>query len=292
MPAHSSRPASRALVLGGGGVTGIAWETGVLTGLLDEGVDLRQSDIVIGTSAGAFVGAAVASGQDMDRMFAAQLAANSAELTATASPKLYAAWLDAFTVGGSDPCKVGLAFGAIAKADPEPVPYARRRAVVRARLATTDWPDALRVTAINADTGELHAFGPESGLQLEDAVSASGAVPGLSPIEHFDGHTWIDGGMVSSTNAALAAEYARIVILAPMPAGYGEIPGAAEDAATLSRNAQVELITPDDSSLAAIGLNPYDPQHRAPAAQAGRHQGAILAATIAAMWLCASAYRR
>ncbi|MCU1401649.1 MAG: hypothetical protein JWN62_4758, partial [Acidimicrobiales bacterium] len=33
---------SRALVLGGGGVAGIAWETGVLVGLADEGVDLRN----------------------------------------------------------------------------------------------------------------------------------------------------------------------------------------------------------------------------------------------------------
>jgi len=48
---------SRALVLGGGGVTGIAWETGVLQGLAETGFDIAQWDMVVGTSAGAVVGA-------------------------------------------------------------------------------------------------------------------------------------------------------------------------------------------------------------------------------------------
>jgi NTE family protein len=45
--------ASRALVLGSGGIVGIAWEIGVLAGLAEHGVDLREADLVIGTSAGA-----------------------------------------------------------------------------------------------------------------------------------------------------------------------------------------------------------------------------------------------
>ena len=49
-----------ALVLGGGGITGIAWETGVLTGLRRGGVDLTAADLVVGTSAGSVVGTLVA----------------------------------------------------------------------------------------------------------------------------------------------------------------------------------------------------------------------------------------
>ena len=41
----------RALVLGGGGITGIAWQIGLLKGLTDAGVDLSAADTVIGTSA-------------------------------------------------------------------------------------------------------------------------------------------------------------------------------------------------------------------------------------------------
>ena len=46
---------TRGLVLGGGGVAGIAWETGLLSGLLAAGVDLGAADAVVGTSAGSVV---------------------------------------------------------------------------------------------------------------------------------------------------------------------------------------------------------------------------------------------
>ncbi len=55
----------RALVLGGGGVVGVAWETAVVRGLLEQGVDLRQADLIVGTSAGSLVGTRLAAGQDL-----------------------------------------------------------------------------------------------------------------------------------------------------------------------------------------------------------------------------------
>ena len=55
----------RALVLGGGGITGIAWEIGVLAGLAEAGVDLTGADLVVGTSAGSVVGAQLTSGADL-----------------------------------------------------------------------------------------------------------------------------------------------------------------------------------------------------------------------------------
>ena len=39
---------SRALVLGGGGPVGIAWESGLLAGLAENGVDLSTSDFIVG----------------------------------------------------------------------------------------------------------------------------------------------------------------------------------------------------------------------------------------------------
>ena len=54
----------RALVLGGGGVIGIAWECGLVEGLRDGGIDVRRADVVVGTSAGSVVGTWVASGRD------------------------------------------------------------------------------------------------------------------------------------------------------------------------------------------------------------------------------------
>ena len=57
-----------ALVLGGGGITGIAWETGLLKGLRDLGADLTGADLIVGTSAGSVVGAQIATGVPLDEL--------------------------------------------------------------------------------------------------------------------------------------------------------------------------------------------------------------------------------
>src|SRR5689334_16577719 len=64
---------TRALVLGGGGVTGVAWELGVVSALLDAGIDLADADLIVGTSAGSAVAAQITSGASMDELVAAQL---------------------------------------------------------------------------------------------------------------------------------------------------------------------------------------------------------------------------
>ena len=64
---------AKALVLGGGGVAGIAWETGVLLGLADAGVDLTDADLLVGTSAGSVVATQVATGQALAELHERQL---------------------------------------------------------------------------------------------------------------------------------------------------------------------------------------------------------------------------
>src|ERR1700722_16292621 len=61
------------LVLGGGGVTGIAWAIGLICGLHDEGVDLLKAHRIIGTSAGSTVGAQITSGVPLDDLFERQV---------------------------------------------------------------------------------------------------------------------------------------------------------------------------------------------------------------------------
>jgi len=272
----------RALVLGGGGVTGIAWEIGVLAGLAASGVDLTRADTVIGTSAGAFVGAAVASGHDLRALAEAQAVPDPQEISVAASQETIAAWFHAF--GAGDATSVGAAFGRIANENPEPVPVHVRRAIVESRLVTTRWPDSLKVTAVDADSGVLQMFDHDSGIELVDAVAASGAVPGVWPLARINGRSWIDGGMVSSANASLADGHERIIVLAPMPAGFGTIPGVEEDVAALQEQATVVLFSPDEQGTLAIGPNPYDPSRRGPAAEAGESQGLRMAPIVEEMW--------
>src|ERR1700735_1198031 len=66
-------PDGQALVLGGGGVAGIAWMTGVLAGLADAGQDVTGADLLVGTSAGAAGAAAGRGGAAVDALFERQV---------------------------------------------------------------------------------------------------------------------------------------------------------------------------------------------------------------------------
>jgi len=76
------RSMSRALVLGSGGLTGIAWEAGVLAALADAGFDVTSWDLVVGSSAGAFVGARMLADGSAEPLARAQEAVVVAQLEA------------------------------------------------------------------------------------------------------------------------------------------------------------------------------------------------------------------
>src|SRR5215831_5875655 len=92
-----------ALVLGGGGVAGIAWMTGLLTGLAEAGQDVAGADVVIGTSAGANVAAQLGSGLPLDELYARQVdpARQSRELMAVIDWAKFAADLEPYMAGVS-----------------------------------------------------------------------------------------------------------------------------------------------------------------------------------------------
>ncbi|MTD53836.1 patatin-like phospholipase family protein [Amycolatopsis pithecellobii] len=280
----TSTNTTRALVLGGGGITGIGWEVGVLAGLLNKGVDLRDADTVIGTSAGSFVGANYTSGADWEALFADQARAAEHEPVMRTDPAVYQRWAEAFRSGAGNPEAVGAGFGHVARSHGAQTDAETRRAVVRARLRTTEWPVNLRVAVTEADTGRLHLLSPDSAVSIETATAASGAVPGIWPTVHFDGREWIDAGMVSAANATLAAGHDRIVVLAPMYEGHAGIPSAQDDVSRLNQTARALLVVPDEASREAFGPNPYDPARAHAAAEAGRRQGRAIAAEVQALW--------
>ena len=62
------------------------------------------------------------------------------------------------------------------------MPEASRRKVIEARLPSGNWPaKTLKVTAVDARTGELVVFDSAGDAGLVDAVGASCAVPGVWP---------------------------------------------------------------------------------------------------------------
>lgn len=288
--------AGAALVLGGGGVTGIAWELGVLLGLRDAGADVTGARLVVGTSAGANVGTMITSGADLDTLFVRQLAPvgqsreRTVDLSATAIGEAGRAFAKSPRLANVDAQELRRYLGRMAAMARPAVPQEERRAMIEARLLVHMWPHGrdLVITAVDAQTGERATFTHDSGVPLVDAVMASGAVPGVYIPVNIDGRRYIDGGVYSNTSADLAAGYDRVLILNPLPqlaAGGPWASDANTEARGLEREgSRVLVAVPDKHAVEAIGPNVLDPARRAASAQAGREQGQSMAPTVREMW--------
>ena len=268
----------QALVLGGGGVAGISWITGLLAGLADAGQDVTGADVVIGTSAGANVAAQIGSGLSLAELFARQVdpARQSRELMAVVDWEKFAADIEPYTAGASTQAEQMIGLGRFAL-DADTVPEPERIAVIESRLPSRDWPvRPTKLAAVDCVSGELTVFDAAAGVSLVEAVAASSAVPGIWPPVTIEGRRYMDGGVRSADNADLAEGFARVVVISPlgldsplptfMP--LHEVLASLKDG-----GAAVTLISPDEASVAAIGTNALDPGTRVPAATAGRAQG-------------------
>jgi NTE family protein len=265
---------SSALVLAGGGVAGIAWETGVLLGVREVGVTVSP-DLVVGTSAGSAVGAQVLSGLDLEELYARQIADEHQELTPELDlERLIALYSDIGDLTGGLSMELRIKVGAVAQ-EATTVPLAARRAVISWRLPTHTWPATdLRITAVDANTGELVVLDRNSGVDLVDAVMASCAVPAVWPPVPLLGRVLVDGGMRSLTNLDLAAGYDDVLVLVPM-AGPA-LTRVTDDADALrAAGATVTVIAADEQAAAVMAANPLDPALRRPAAEQGRRQGRL-----------------
>lgn len=272
---------TRALVLGGGGVTGVAWELGILEGLRRGGLDLSGADTVIGTSAGSVVGARITTGP-IEPAYADQTRPAPGETAAQ--------------VGATTLLKLGIMLarpgnqaekwrkvGAAAR-NAHPESPAERAAVIRSRIGDPAWPDRdLRVVAVDVDEGRLAVFDSSSPVSLLDAVTASCAVPLVWPPVTISGTTYVDGGVRSPANADLAVGAERLIVLAPQTQAVTREHGIGHQIERAGA-ARHLVISPDAAAEDAIGSNALDPERRGPAAEAGLRQGAALVAQARAVW--------
>lgn len=218
-----------ALVLGGGGLVGHAWHLGVLAGLADAtGWDAGGADLIIGTSAGAVVGAELRAGLHPFELLrpgggaapvqvprpvlgprslrcaAPRLAARAVFPPWRAVPGVVTAGL--LPRGRRDTAIIGAAIDRLYGGD--------RR-----------WPaGSLEVCATRLDDGRRVVFdggdgdGSSGGTALGTAVAASCAMPGFFSPVAIDGHDHVDGGIRSATNADLVAgrDFDVVVVSSPM----------------------------------------------------------------------------
>jgi NTE family protein len=295
----------RAVVLGGGGAGGNAWEIGVVAGLCDAGLDVTEADLIIGTSAGSTTAVQLACAPPAE-LFAAILAAAPPPRTGPAgrgrapgavvadnlekTSRIIAAARDAADM------RRGMGAAALELEVPGSSRHTQWRAVVAARLPSEHWPQRrVLITAVDARTGEPVVFDRHSGVDLADAVAASCSGPGAPPHRIGD-NRYIDGGYRAGENADLAAGFRRVLVLAPfggrtlVPLEWGTHLAAQVDELR-ARGSRVETVFPDGRARDALGIGAsgtstsiVDPSTRPPAARAGYDQGRALAGRLAEFW--------
>jgi NTE family protein len=276
---------SRALVFSGGGRSAGAWMLGLIAGLRELGIDLADADLVVGTSAGARVATQLATGA-VDRAIDA---CRSARLPLA---KTYAGLPDFIAAAGpilaSAPNELEAArrIANLGPLGPGLASAAERRNEIAAYIPVRTWPSKpLKISAVDADTGRRVTFDAGSGASLLDAVTASGALPGIYPLAEIDGRRFADGGAHSLYNADLAAGHDAVVVIGVMPVTPSRRRQLDAELAALG-NSVNHVIQADEPSLAAIGPDPVSAGAGAqiPALDAGMAQAAREAASLRSAW--------
>lgn len=231
------------LVLGAGGMVGLAYHAGVLRALEQEtGFVPSDASVVVGTSAGSVMTAYIRSGHDNAELWELALGTHASFEGLGATPterRSRTAFTPAFgsaadfgrRVLGSTVLlgrslvrfptpRIPDALIPLLKAGLFHMGEAERRFTGDVGL---DWPTSpTRICAVDVGTGRRVVFGSEDAphCTLPEAVLASCAVPGLYVPPRINGRTYVDGGVHSSTNLDIAARSGCDLIICIAPMAY------------------------------------------------------------------------
>ncbi|MFJ9367840.1 patatin-like phospholipase family protein [Nocardia sp. NPDC101769] len=211
----SGETVRRSVVLGGGGVPGTAWMAGLAAELRRRGIDLGSADSIVGTSAGAVVGAALIAGRNLDSFADDPRPPGSTEPPSVVKPELVAAVFSVLSDRTLDRDAARRKVGRMAMAE-EPAQPAHI-APMEWLVGGNDWPDRrLRIVVVDAASGQRQVWDSGSGVPLATAVAASRSLPGAFPPVVVGDRYYIDGGVWSPTNADLAADSDVVLVVEPL----------------------------------------------------------------------------
>jgi len=302
------------IVLGAGGTLGTVWLQGLLSGIHDtSGIDMRECDYFLGTSAGAIIAAALAAGHSPDEDLHAPPAPDSsavapadeehppaeegsgrfrgvlrtaAGLTTAVTAPLAPLALSVAAPGGAAVRRTLLAVG------PKPK---RRPPGLGGFLKTLDarFDGRLRIATVDRSSGRRVIFGEPGSpsASVAQAVMASCAVPWMFAATRIGDREYVDGGLWSPTNldAAPARRGAEVLCLVPTgsprlaKSPFGALRLAthaallAEMQVLRARGARVRVVTPDETAGNVMGANLMDGRRRDATLAAARVQGRNLA---------------
>ena len=288
---------SHALVLGGGGPVGVGWESGLLVGLSEAGVELGKADLVVGTSAGSIVGAEAVLGWDLEASLAL-LDTPWPPAAPTEGPggiELLLAELTQAASGAASAEELRRNLGRIAHAA---APFGEAAYLeLFEGIAGQSWPTRYQCTAVDTETGEPRVWDAAAEVPLHLAIASSCSVPGIFPPVTIDGRHYMDGGMKTALNADFAAGHEAVVAIScfalELPPGLSDplmdMLNAATEAelqAVRSAGSRLEVVVPgpDFLDLSGWGLNLMDPSLTRQAFAVGKRQAAAEAERLATVW--------
>ena len=284
------------MVLGCGGTLGFAWSAVTLVELERAlGWDARNADVLVGTSAGSEMVAALGSGRSAAQVLAALDGESGADPVLAAHLAIHPGMVPPMPAPAlphpraiAAGVRRGDALAALAGVAPRGRGDATWLRAFGDELAGPDgWVGhpATWLVAADVRTGERVAFGSPGAPKatLGEAIAASWGIPGWFPPVPVGGHRYIDGGAVSTGSADLLAPLGLdvVVVIAPMTTAGGLPARGLDRAERLLRSsmtkvldrevalleqqgARVIRIEPGAGELAAMGPNFMD-RRRVPA---------------------------
>lgn len=291
---NTERSMKVGLVLGAGGTVGIAYHVGVLRALeVHAGFAPDSADLVVGTSAGSFMGAYIRAGYSTEEGWDLVLGTHPkyAELSPSELAGVQAGILAPVFRNPLDIARRGigsayLLWRSVARVPLPLPPGLLRRAFPgglfafkegRRRFAEElpeEWPEKpLYLVAVNTVTGKRVVLGKrtEPRVSLHDGVAASCAIPGVYEPVRVGKATLVDGGAYSTTNLDLTTRFGcdLVIVIAPMAYDPASPPSAQqqlvrriptrslsiEAAAARRRGAEVLLIRPTAPEVEIHGFN-------------------------------------
>ncbi|MGX7678413.1 patatin-like phospholipase family protein [Jatrophihabitans sp. DSM 45814] len=274
---------SKAVVLGGGGSVGTAWQTALISSWAQAGVDLSSADLIVGTSAGAGVGVQVALGQDLTKQVERYRVSQRRYESGGPTAVLNFDAEQSKTV--RDLYDDGHARGRTEKSSRQRISDVAGAAKTMSEdeflrtfryLNGEAWPPNYVCTTVDIDTAEFVALDHKLADDLVRGVAAAVAVPAVYPPITIRGHRYVDGGCLSTTFLDLAAGHDRILFVlmteAP-PAEYEAVEGS-----------ELLTIRPDADSRRSFGGDMMSAANAFGAVDTGLAQGIRTAAEVGHFW--------
>ncbi|MGB8404439.1 MAG: patatin-like phospholipase family protein [Mycobacterium sp.] len=286
----------RTLVLGGGGEYYLAWYCGFFHGLMEAGVDpAGQAQMVVGTSAGAYIGSSLTSGHfqhlraefDFFGEFPDRFAQLAPVAAANASQQRARAINFAVDNGDSETIRV-IGHAALAADNALGGDAVERLAWMLTDDSRTDWPPAKMFTTANdCYTGERLVIGQDvarrNDIGLAHATAASSSLPGIIGPTVVGQRFGMDGGISRTWAHTDLVAGSRRALVITLTNGHD---GALLSGIPHDIDAEIDALRATGTAPMLIiagtppGVNLLDPEQIRPALRTGYERAAIEAPKI------------